>query len=278
LAQADVDNDFVSVAQFARASFCSAPVVLEWACGEACDANPETEVILAGGDDGEIPGFFVAFDPPTNSIVVAHQGTNKASFDSIQNDIDLFLDPPLENRFPGATALGVEVHGGFQDTFERTAGQILDAVNQGIAERGATNVIVTGHSLGGAVSLLDTVFLHKALAPGITIQTTLFGLPRAGNQQWADFVDATVAARPGSSFKYMVNGSDPVPKVPPIELGFRHPAGEVFQRTLGTVETVRCPGQENENCSTGISLFDAIANDHRGPYAGVPLGSAFCTL
>jgi len=47
--------DFGRIAQFARASYCTPQVVQEWACGEACDANPETQPIAAGGDSGEIP-------------------------------------------------------------------------------------------------------------------------------------------------------------------------------------------------------------------------------
>src|SRR5258706_13280820 len=48
-------TDFARIAQFARASYCSTPVVQEWACGEACDANPQTQPIIAGGDSEEIP-------------------------------------------------------------------------------------------------------------------------------------------------------------------------------------------------------------------------------
>jgi hypothetical protein len=48
-------SDFGRIAQFARASYCSTPVVQDWACGEACDANPQTQPILAGGDGGRVP-------------------------------------------------------------------------------------------------------------------------------------------------------------------------------------------------------------------------------
>ena len=48
-------SDFARIAQFTRAAFCTTPVVQKWACGEACDANPQTRPIIAGGDNGEIP-------------------------------------------------------------------------------------------------------------------------------------------------------------------------------------------------------------------------------
>lgn len=43
---------------------------------------------------------------------------------------------------------GVKVHSGFQDTFERTADDVLAAVQQTVADTGATQVLATGHSLG----------------------------------------------------------------------------------------------------------------------------------
>jgi len=134
---ADEISDFARIAQFARASFCTTPVVEQWACGEACDANPQTQPIIAGGDNEEIPrckydphlgvfcsetqliwslAVFVAFDPPSNSIVVAHQGTNKRDFDSILNDIDIFFEEPSDADFPGAKDAGAQLHSGFQDT------------------------------------------------------------------------------------------------------------------------------------------------------------------
>lgn len=265
------------IAQFARASFCTAPAITAWKCGGACEANPETQAIVAGGDDGAIPGFFVAFDPPTNSVVVAHQGTTKKNILSVLNDLDLRLVQAPEGRFPGATEAKAKVHAGFLATFERTADQVMAAVKQGIAEKGAKNVIVTGHSLGSAVSLLDTMFLRTNLPADVTVQSMLFGLPRVGNQAWADWIDKSI--RPGDKFNFVVNGADPVPKIPPVEIFYRHPAGEIFQRnsTSGALDTLSCPGQENENCSTGISVLDSSPDFHKGAYAGVFLGSKFCT-
>jgi len=151
-------------------------------------------------------------------------------------------------------------------------------VNAGIATFNATNVIVTGHSLGGAISLLDTVFLATQLDPSINIRTVGFGQPRSGNQEWADFVDNLVQEG-RIDFEFFVNGDDPVPRLPPVALGFRHTSGEIFQvDNNGSIETLRCPGQENENCLTSSSILEADIPAHDGPYAGVEIGSNFCTL
>lgn len=166
-------------------------------------------------------------------------------------------------------------------SFERTSQDVLDSVQAGIANFGATNVIVTGHSLGAAIALLDTMFLATRLDPSIALKSVVFGLPRTGNKEWASFVDKTVQDR-NINFQFFTNDADPVPKVPPTALGYQHPSGEIFQKnntaTDGTIQTLRCPGQENENCSASISLLESDVSAHDGPYAGVGLGSKFCLL
>jgi hypothetical protein len=56
------------------------------------------------------------------------------------------LDPAL---FPGAPpSSDIKVHDGFQDTFLRTANEILDGVRRVLTEESLSRVIITGHSLG----------------------------------------------------------------------------------------------------------------------------------
>ena len=87
------------------------------------------------------------------------------------------------------------MHDGFQDTQGRTADIVLSTVQSALASSGAKNVLVTGHSLGAAVASLDAVMLSMNLDPSITITPVVFGLPRVGNQDWANLVDATVCRR-----------------------------------------------------------------------------------
>ena len=153
---------------------------------------------------------------------------------------------------------------------------MLDSVQSGIKDFGAKNVLITGHSLGAAIGVLDTMFLAKHLDPSIGIKTVVFGLPRTGNKKWADFVDKTVQDR-NINFQFFINDADPVPKVPLTDLGFHHASGEIFQKN-STAQTIQCPGQENNNCSAGIPFADSKVAFHDGPYAGVELGAKSCQL
>jgi hypothetical protein len=42
----------------------------------------------------------------------------------------------------------IQVHDGFQKTFERTADGMLEGVRSALASTGVSKVLVTGHSLG----------------------------------------------------------------------------------------------------------------------------------
>lgn len=87
VSQDDITNNLVRPALFSRAAYCSAGAVENWQCGDSCDALPNVKVLTAGGDDGLIPGFFIAHDVDKNTIVVAHQGTDPKNFLSDLNDL-----------------------------------------------------------------------------------------------------------------------------------------------------------------------------------------------
>jgi hypothetical protein len=67
---------------------------------------------------------------------------------SILNDAKFGLVDLNVTRFPDTAGQGIQVHSGFQETFERTADGLLDGVLKGLASTGAKKVVVTGHSLG----------------------------------------------------------------------------------------------------------------------------------
>jgi hypothetical protein len=80
--------------------------------------------------------------------------------------------------------------------------------------RGLRQVIVTGHSQGGALSFLNTSFLHyyfKEKYPDLKLKTYASAAPKPGNLYYAyDFEHLT-----GDGFAYrVVNASDWVPESP----------------------------------------------------------------
>ncbi len=100
-----------------------------------------------------------------------------------------------------------------------------------------------GHSLGAAVATLDATMLRMALPSDVDVNSVVFGLPRVGNQQFADMIDSMI-----SGFTHVTNQDDPVPTVPPRFLSFQHPQGEIHITKVdssGAATLEACPGQEN---------------------------------
>jgi predicted lipase len=151
----------------------------------------------------------------------------------------------------------------------RTASQVLDAVRQAISAHETSTVTTVGFSLGAALALLDAVFLRLQLPTTVSIKFVGYGLPRVGNQAWADLVDARL---PGN-VAHINNKKDLVPILPGKLLGYHHPSGEIHIEESG--DWVACPGQDNPStqCIVGAvpTIFSGVEKDHFGPYNGITM-------
>jgi hypothetical protein len=118
----------------------------------------------------------------------------------------------------------------------RTASAILSAVQKTLKERSLSSVTVVGHSLGGALALLDGVYLSLQLPKSVTVKVISYGMPRVGNQAFADFVDSQLSGR----VTHVNNREDFIPIVPGRFWGYHHPSGEIHIQDSGAWDA--CPG------------------------------------
>jgi hypothetical protein len=260
-------STFTSFSLFASTAYCNPSTTLNWSCGENCQGNPDFQPIASGGDGDDIQFWYVGFDPASNSVIVAHQGTDPEQIESLLTDADVLMGSLDSNLFPGIDP-GIQVHQGFADEQAKTATGILNAVTEAMSQHNATAVTLVGHSLGAALSLLDSVFLPLHLPSGTTFQTFGYGLPRVGNPAFADYVDANL------HLEHINNQKDFIPIIPAEFLGYRHPSGQVHIREDESWTT--CPGQENSNdaCTDGdvSNIFEGDLGNHMGPYGSVTMG------
>lgn len=117
-----------------------------------------------------------------------------------------------------------------------TADGIFSSVQKTLSAQSASSVTVVGHSLGAALALLDGVSLSLRLPSTVSVSVVGYGMPRVGNQAFADFVDSQLAGR----VTHINNEEDPVPTVPGRFLGFTHPSGEIHIQDSGSWDA--CPG------------------------------------
>ncbi|KAJ3743759.1 lipase class 3 family protein [Lentinula detonsa] len=252
---------------YASTGYCSPSTTINWSCGANCEANPSFVPVASGGDGGSVQFWFVGFDPTLNSVIVSHQGTDTSEILPIITDAEFELETLNAALFPGVSS-SVEVHDGFGKAQADTATAVLAAVQQAMSAHSTTAVTTVGHSLGAAISLLDALYLSTQM-PSASVNFIGYGLPRVGNQAFANLIDSKLP-----NLSHINNKEDPVPILPGEFLGFVHPSGE--KHIMDSNAWVACPGQDNDSneCSTGDvpTIFNGNTSDHDGPYDGVEMG------
>jgi len=266
--------EFIAYIEFARAAYCTPTKVASWKCGGACDALPGFLPTLAGGDGDGTQFFYVGFWPARSAVVVAHEGTDPLQLMSVLTDVNIKYMAPDPTLFPNVPN-DVLLHSGFVLEHQKTAPQILEEVKRLMVVHSSSHIILIGHSLGGALAELDSLFMLLNLPEGTTVRGVTFGTPRVGNEAWATFFDSQV-----TEFTRMNNKRDPVPTVPGRLLGFRHPRGEIHIELDG--HAVACPGADDGTdlqCSDKMvpNVVEGNILDHLGPYHGIFIGTIFCT-
>ncbi|GLB41593.1 putative lipase (class 3) [Lyophyllum shimeji] len=251
---------------YASSAYCPSSQTMTWSCGANCEANPTFQPVASGGDGSTVQFWYVGFDPTLATVIVGHQGTDPSKLMPLITDADFFLDPLNQTFFPGIDSK-IEVHNGFAEEHAKTATDVLAAVKTALTESGLNRVTIVGHSLGAALAVLDGVYLPLNI-PNVNFRTIGYGMPRVGNQAFADYVDANV------QLTRITNKNDVVPILPGRFLGFHHPSGE--NHIQADNSWVSCPGQDNTDgrCSTGDvhTILGGSVKDHSGPYDTVTIG------
>lgn len=128
----------------------------------------------------------------------------------------------------GTSCSSCNVHTGFQKVYNGLASQVLSAVKSAVAANPGYSVILTGHSLGGALASLGTAALG---ANGVKIAATYtFGEPRNGNTAFGNYIYTFV---PLANYYRVTHANDGVPQVPPAFLGYLHHGNEYWQQATG---------------------------------------------
>lgn len=135
----------------------------------------------------------------TQTAVVAFRGT--LGLEEWLANLDTVAEPYQELPNFG------DVHVGFQAVYKT----IRDSLRAGLPQvsAGCTRMLVTGHSLGGALAVLAAPDMLTNMPPKLEPQLITFGGPRVGLPQFAERFNATI----GSCVR-VVNFLDIVPAVP----------------------------------------------------------------
>lgn len=242
-------------AQYAGASYCNS----EASVGSVinCTENVCPDVTAAGakvlttfsGEITDVQGF-VSADDTNQLIVVSIKGS-----ESVRNWIaDLsFIAVPCD------LVDNCLVHVGFLTAYNEIAEELLAGVANATAAYPNYKIIFTGHSLGGAVNTLAAGYARKQ---GFAVDVYSYGSPRVGNDAFVSFI----TDQPGLESR-VTHLDDPVPRLPPIVLGYRHTSPEywlsdgVANTTTYTAADVKvCDGFANVDCNGGTTGLDGDAH------------------
>nr|GEV61767.1 probable feruloyl esterase A isoform X1 [Tanacetum cinerariifolium] len=192
----------------------------------------------------------------------------------LQNWIEDLFWKQLDFDYPDCS--DGKVHHGFFNAYNNTIVRsgILDGVSRAKAVYGDLDIMVTGHSMGGAMAAfcgLDLALIYGSK----NVQVTTFGMPRIGNAAFASYYSEVVP----NTFR-VTHEHDLVPHLPPYyqyfpQKTYHHFPREVWLYNIGVgfliypVEKI-CDGSgEDPDCSRSVS--GNSISDHL-TYFGVEMG------
>lgn len=83
------------------------------------------------------------------------------------------------------------IHSGFQSAYQAVQSNILSTVKSQLASNPSYRVVITGHSLGGALASLSAISLKSGL-PNTNLKLYTYGQPRVGNAPFATLVERLI--------------------------------------------------------------------------------------
>lgn len=248
----------LSALNFSKVSYCNADLIRNWTCA-AC--RNESAFVLKGLFENKTEGTLAFAGTSEGKIVVAFRGSlNIANW---VDDIKYWGTP-----YPNASCENCLVHRGFFDAFESLRAQVRQALHELIVSEPNFPVLITGHSLGGALALLTAVDLMSSppVVPSLqggnypSVQLYTFGKPRVGNPAFVQWVKTLF--RSGSHESYRaVHRKDIVPHLPPLFMGYVHAPHELWFKYDDPLECLNCSDMDDINFSTGSVGEDYCCSD-----------------
>ncbi|KAL9810774.1 putative triacylglycerol lipase [Arabidopsis thaliana] len=183
-----------------------------WTCERCNGLTKDFEVIEVIFDVEHCLQAYVGVAKDLNAIIIAFRGTQEHS---IQNWVSDLFWKQLDLNYPDMP--DAMVHHGFYSAYHNTTLRpaVLDAITRVKKVYGANiNIIVTGHSMGGAMASfcgLDLVVNEGEE----NVQVMTFGQPRVGNAAFASYYSLLVP----NTFR-ITHDRDMVPHLPPYYYHF----------------------------------------------------------
>jgi len=223
--------------------------IADWSCYWCTNPDATQLTVTNFFEDTRTNTFgYLGFTP--NEIIIAFRGTEPASITNWITDLKFAKTTPYKNM------PDVRVHEGFYDAYQAVEDQIQAAVANITHYYPNLPLVVTGHSLGAALSTLCGADLMVQF-PYLNITVWNFGNPRVGNDGWSSYYSSL----PIRTTWRVVNQRDIVPSVPYEWMGFYHEATEVWYQKDHSNYKVCNDSGEDPTCQDSLEVALSVP-DH----------------
>ncbi|CAA7271237.1 unnamed protein product [Cyclocybe aegerita] len=250
---------------------------------------------LAPGITSLLPMRFVLFITATLNWLIAfasplsadqelqpratHQGIDQQTYDKLVLKLDYLKDALIWRKslhwVPGLSNVGfATAHSGFMSGFNAVGKDVLGVVSWQTSQYPSYRIVLTGHSLGGAIASLGALVVKSAL-PQANVVLYTYGQPRVGNTNFASYLEKMIGVN--NVFR-VVHTTDSVPLIFLRITGYRHFGTEYwnFKDPASPATVTRCNGGEDPNCSRSQWPIHFDTHDN---YFGIilPANNGFCS-
>ncbi|KAL8950163.1 MAG: hypothetical protein Q9222_003791 [Ikaeria aurantiellina] len=215
-------DTFKLVSQYAAASYCAdnndspnTPLTCQTHNCPLVEATNATAL----SEFENTPKFddtgYVAIDDMNQLIVLAIRGS--VSKKNWQADWDLIR---TDTKF----CHDCHIHRGFQHSWGEMKDAVITSMKEAVKQRPDYRIIVTGHSLGGAIAIIAAAELRQVDDHFLAVtELYTFGSPRIANKEGAAWLSRQ------SRYSWRITYDDDiVPRLPPRAIGYHHTEPEYW--------------------------------------------------
>eukprot|EP00030_Apusomonadida_sp_AF-17_P002471 a339785_1203.p2 GENE.a339785_1203~~a339785_1203.p2 ORF type:complete len:306 (+),score=96.13 a339785_1203:27-920(+) len=261
----DVYNSTIAymLVDYAAAAYCPKAEIEAWNC-KACKGDTTGFVLTSYFlDEDTSTNAFVGYHPASKQVILSFEGSA-----NVTNWITNIQFLKVDFQFPNAPE-GARVHRGFYKAYQAIGVDVENDVGQLIDQLPGYQVLVTGHSLGGALAVFGAIDVSLN-RPHVPVNVYTFGQPRVGNKMFSEWFDMQIA----NSIR-MTNNSDIVPHLPPKTwpFDFFQQTTEVWLHPPNQVTVCSETNGEDPKCSDGH--INLSTDDHHW-YLDQVMGGGAC--
>ena len=231
----------LELARFSDVAYESKAAIQAWTCSGSCSSLQGVFSPQAFENSSDFG--FIAYSSVLDAIVVSFRGSNNLA-DWITN---------LAFAKTSYSCSRCKVHSGFNGAYEDLKNQVRSLVSAYRSSYPSAKLIMTGHSLGGAIASLAALDLTLNLEQVDAVYT--FGSPRVGNYRFAMYYNSKVP----NTFR-VVNYRDTVAHMPWLSQGFNHNDYEIWYYPSGMSQYYFCTSNESYQCSNSLWWYEV--DDH----------------